>query len=72
MYNVHFYDNKIIVLSQLRETLPLVNDPIKIKGRKGTVNDIIKISEKTIHVQVTFEKVKNKLNLSKEIGKKRK
>lgn len=72
MYNVHFYENKIVVLSQLRETLPLVNDPIKIKGRKGTVTEIIKISEQTIHVLIAFEKEKKKQSLSKEIGKKRK
>lgn len=72
MYNVHFYDNKIVVLSQLRETLPLVNDPIKIKGRKGTITEIIKISEQTIHVLIAFEKEKKKQSLLKEIGKKRK
>lgn len=72
MYNVHFYDNKIVVLSQLRETLPLVNDPIKIKGRKGTVTEIIEISEQTIHVLIAFEKEKKKQGLLKEIGKKRK
>ncbi|RIJ66442.1 MULTISPECIES: hypothetical protein [unclassified Rummeliibacillus] len=72
MYNVHFYEKKTVVLSQLRETLPLVNDPIKIKGRKGTVIDIIKISEQTINVLIEFEKEKKKQNLSKEIGKKRK
>lgn len=72
MYNVHFYENKIVVLSQLRETLPLVNDPIKIKGRKGTVTEIIKISEQTIHVLIAFEKEKKKQSLLKEIGKKRK
>ena len=72
MYNVHFYENKTVVLSQLRETLPLVNDPIKIKGRKGTVTEIIKISEQTIHVLIAFEKEKKKQSLLKDIGKKRK
>lgn len=60
MYNVHFYEDRINVLSQLRETLPAVNDPIKIKGRKGTVIDLVKISEQTIHVRIEFEKEKKR------------
>lgn len=68
---VHFYENKTIVLSQMLETIPLVNDPIKIKGRKGTVVDVIVVEKNKVHVQVVFEKVNKKQSLTKEIDKRR-
>ncbi|MBO2537130.1 hypothetical protein [Rummeliibacillus suwonensis] len=71
MYIVHFYENKTIVLSQYRETLPAINDPVKIKGRKGTVVDILTTAENKFHVLVAFEKEKIRPSLSKEIGKRR-
>lgn len=68
---VHFFENKTIVLSQLLENIPLVNDPIKIKGRKGTVTDVIEVEKNKVHVQVVFEKVNKKRSLTKEIDKRR-
>ncbi|MEH7336443.1 hypothetical protein V7161_27845 [Neobacillus drentensis] len=57
MVVIHFLENKSIVLSQLRSTIPSVDEPIKIKGKKGKVVDIKTIDERVIHVYVEFEKV---------------
>lgn len=71
MYNVHFFENKTVVLSQLLENIPAVNDPIKIKGRKGTVIDVITMVNNRVHVKIAFEKEKKRQTLTKTIEKKR-
>ena len=72
MVVIHFLENKSIVLSQLRSTIPPVDEPIKIKGKKGKVVDIKKIDERVIHVYVEFEKivVKNQ-SAAKEVKNKK-
>ncbi|MDN3016408.1 hypothetical protein PH210_09360 [Paenibacillus sp. BSR1-1] len=72
MVVIHFLENKSIVLSQLRSTIPSVDEPIKIKGKKGKVVDIKKIDERVIHVYVEFEKivVKNQ-SAAKEVKNKK-
>jgi hypothetical protein len=57
MVVVHFIENNAVVLSQLREQIPSVNEDIKIKGRKGKVLDVKKIEENIIQVHVFLEKV---------------
>jgi hypothetical protein len=57
MVVVHFIENNAVVLSQLREQIPSVNEDIKIKGRKGKVLDLKKIEENIIQVHVFLEKV---------------
>jgi hypothetical protein len=62
MFNVHFFEKKDLLLSQLREQLPSEGEDLKIKGRKAKVSSVTSIDEKSIHVQVILEKVnKNKL-----------
>lgn len=57
MVVVHFFDNKTVVLSQLLKNLPIVDENIKIKGRKGKVLSVKAVDEKQIHVQVLFEQI---------------
>jgi len=66
LFNVHFYENKTVVLSQLLRSIPLVDDPIKIKGRKGKVVDVEFIDQNKINVYVIFEIVKKKQPLTKD------
>ncbi|HWI50366.1 MAG TPA: hypothetical protein VNU45_19320 [Rummeliibacillus sp.] len=66
LFNVHFYENKTVVLSQLLRSIPLVDDPIKIKGRKGKVVDVEFIDQNKINVYVIFEIVKKKQPLTKK------
>lgn len=68
---VHFLENNAVVLSQLRNQIPAVDDNIKIKGRKGTVLSVKEMEENKFHVHVVFEKIiKNKL-LAKDLKKKK-
>ena len=66
LFNVHFYENKTVVLSQLLRSIPLIDDPIKIKGRKGKVVDVEFIDQNKINVYVIFEIVKKKQPLTKK------
>jgi hypothetical protein len=71
MFAVHFFENKNLLLSQLRHRVPSVGEDLKIKGRKGKVSSVDSINEKIIHVQVILETV-NKKKLSVEDSKKKK
>ena len=73
MFAVHFYENNSRVLTQALRNIPSVNEPIKIKGKKGKVINITEIEGNVIHVHVEFEKlvVKNPVG-SKDLGKKKK
>ncbi|WP_442600181.1 hypothetical protein [Neobacillus sp. D3-1R] len=72
MFVVSFYENKNVLLSQLRKSVPAVGDDLTIKGRKGKVSSVDTIDEKNVHVQVTLEKVlKNKLAAEDPKKKKR-
>lgn len=70
MFVVHFFENKNLLLSQLRERVPSVDEDLKIKGRKGKVSSVDHIDEKNFHVQVILEKV-NKKKLPADLSKKK-
>jgi hypothetical protein len=58
MYVVHFFDNRNLLLNQLRNQIPSEGEDVTIKGRKGKVTSVSCIDEKNVHVQVTLEVVK--------------
>ncbi|WNS76287.1 hypothetical protein RRV45_04575 [Bacillus sp. DTU_2020_1000418_1_SI_GHA_SEK_038] len=58
MFAVHFIENKNHLLCQLLNRVPLVNEELKIKGRKAKVSSVKSMDEKNIHVQVILEAVK--------------
>lgn len=60
MVAVHFFENRKLLLSQLRENIPSTGDDLKIKGRKGTVVLVNDIDEKNVHVEVALEKSSEK------------
>ncbi|KQL53959.1 preprotein translocase subunit SecA [Heyndrickxia shackletonii] len=68
---VHFFDNKTVVLSQLLKNIPVVDDNIKIKGRKGKVLSVRELDDNQIHVQVLFEQVIKSQTLAKDNKKKK-
>ncbi|MCZ8496164.1 hypothetical protein [Priestia megaterium] len=70
MVAVHFFENRKLLLSQLRENIPSTGDDLKIKGRKGTVVLVNNIDEKNVHVEVALEKVVKK-NLALDNAKKK-
>ncbi|AXI32539.1 hypothetical protein CIB87_27500 [Priestia megaterium] len=70
MVAVHFFENRKLLLSQLRENIPSTGDDLKIKGQKGTVVLVNDIDEKNVHVEVTLEKVVKK-NLVLDNAKKK-
>ncbi|MGE1114949.1 hypothetical protein ACQJ0K_24650 [Priestia megaterium] len=70
MVAVHFFENRKLLLSQLRENIPSTGDDLKIKGRKGTVVLVNDIDEKNFHVEVALEKVVKK-NLALDNAKKK-
>ncbi|MBY0030626.1 hypothetical protein H7K20_26480 [Priestia aryabhattai] len=70
MVAVHFFENRKLLLSQLRENIPSTGDNLKIKGRKGTVVLVNDIDEKNVHVEVALEKVVKK-NLVLDNAKKK-
>ncbi|MFD2443804.1 hypothetical protein ACFSO7_07380 [Bacillus sp. CGMCC 1.16607] len=72
MFTVQFFENKNLLLSQLRKNVPSVDDDLTIKGRKGKVISVKSVDEKLVHIQVTLEKVnKNKLVIDNSKKKKR-
>ncbi|MFP7735574.1 hypothetical protein ACLHDF_19545 [Priestia aryabhattai] len=70
MVAVHFFENRKLLLSQLRENIPSTGDALKIKGRKGTVVFVNDIDEKNVHVEVALEKIVKK-NLALDNAKKK-
>ena len=71
MKYVHFFENRTNVLSQILESVPLVDTPVKIKGRKGKVVEVNIIGENIFHVKVVFEIVKKKIPVFKDDRNKR-
>jgi hypothetical protein len=57
MFVVHFYENKKLLLTQLRENVPSIGENLKVKGQKGKIASITNIDEKHVHVQLEIEKV---------------
>ncbi|WP_042347891.1 hypothetical protein [Bacillus massiliigorillae] len=71
MIAIHFFENKTLVFSKLAQSIPTVDEQIKIKGRKCKVLSIKEIEDNVTHVHVCFEPViKIKPNL-KELNKRR-
>ncbi|WP_010281921.1 hypothetical protein [Bacillus timonensis] len=60
MYVVHYFENKNLLLTQLVQNIPAVEEVIKIKGRKGKVTKITDIDEKNVHVQVELDQIVKK------------
>ena len=71
MVMVHFLENKTVILSQLRSNVPILNENIKIKGRKATVLKVNQMEENAVQVQVEFEKVKQVQQALKDAKKKK-
>ena len=71
MFVVHFFENRIELLNQLRLQVPAVGEDLKVKGRKGKVTSVTEVDEKTYHVQIILES-KTKPTLAAEKDKKKK
>lgn len=71
MFVVHFFDNKKLLLSQLRENIPSIGENLKIKGQKGKVSRVTNMDEKHVHVQLEIEKVVVKSKFAVDPKKKR-
>ncbi|GAA0344428.1 hypothetical protein GCM10008967_38530 [Bacillus carboniphilus] len=69
---VYFYENKDMVLNQVRNTVPAVGDDLKIKGRKAKVLSVEHADDNKVHVQVSLEKVSKKSKVIEDPSKKRK
>lgn len=68
---VHFFEGKTLVLSQLLNQIPNLDDNIKIKGRKGKVLGVNQVEENIVHIQIVFDKVVAKQALLKDTKKKK-
>jgi hypothetical protein len=71
MFNVNFFEDKNLLLSQLLKSVPSAGEDLKIKGRKGKVISVNNMDEKKVHVQVILENV-NKNKLIEDNSKKKK
>lgn len=71
MVAIHFFENNTLVLSQLLNSIPSVNEDIKIKGRKGKVLNVKQIQDNIFHVHVIFEQVVKNQTISKDSKKKK-
>ncbi|WP_298473399.1 hypothetical protein [uncultured Psychrobacillus sp.] len=72
MFAVHFYENNIIVLTQALRNIPVVDEELRIKGRKCKVLDVSYNDNNHVHVQIEFEKIVEKSKAALELGKKKK
>ncbi|MFT8321504.1 MAG: hypothetical protein ABF649_11405 [Bacillus sp. (in: firmicutes)] len=68
---IHFFENRSIVLTQLLNNIPNVEEPIKIKGRKGIISNVQKIEDNLFHVHILFEQVLKNQPLVKDTKKKK-
>ncbi|WP_409254235.1 hypothetical protein V1502_10185 [Bacillus sp. SCS-153A] len=68
MYIVYFYENRNLLLHQLRQSVPAEGEEFKIKGRKAKVESTQAMEGNKIVVQVSLEKVIKKaaVDLSKK------
>jgi hypothetical protein len=71
MITVHYFENGTNVLTQLRQDIPNIDQPVKIKGRKGKILSMNQLKEEVYQVNVEFEKVVKKAVLAAD-NKKRK
>lgn len=69
MFNVHFFENKNLLLNQARNNVPVVGDVVTIKGRKGKVTSITNIDDIKVYIELELEnliKTKQVTNDSKK------
>jgi hypothetical protein len=71
MFVVHYFANKNLLLTQLVQNVPVVEDAIKIKGRKGKVINVTDIDGRNVHVQVELATVVKKSALADPKKKRR-
>jgi len=72
MFVVHYFDNRNLLLTQLRSYLPSVGEDIKVKGKKGKVSSVTSVDETVYHVQITLEVIKKVQLTALAANKKRK
>lgn len=72
MVVIHFSENKNVVLTQLLQKVPSLDDPVRIKGRKGKVINVQEMKENVYQVTVEFEKIVKKKPASFKDPKKKK
>jgi hypothetical protein len=60
MFVVHYFENKNLLLTQLVQKVPVVEDAIKIKGRKGKVINVTDIDGRNVHVQIELDRIVKK------------
>lgn len=68
---VHFYEGKENILIQLLENIPPVDQPIKIKGRRGKVIQVNEIDERFVNVFIEFDKIRKRTTTSTLYNKRR-
>ena len=71
MVFIHFIESGKKVLTQYVKTVPAVDEPIKIKGRKGKVLRVNQIEDHIIHVHVLYDQIIKKSVLADSKKKKR-
>ncbi|WP_223701823.1 hypothetical protein [Sutcliffiella deserti] len=72
MFVVQYFENRKLLLNQLRNTLPAEGEELTIKGRKGKVVRVLNVDERNVHVEFVTEKViKTKLTVDHSKKKKR-
>ncbi|MBE6185388.1 hypothetical protein [Heyndrickxia ginsengihumi] len=72
MVVIQYFDNTLLVLTQLVRQIPSVGDDIKIKGRKGKVISVTEMEGNIVRINVAFEKIIKKQSLLLDNKKKRK
>ena len=60
MVVIHFIEERVVLLTQLCETVPSVDEDRKIKGRKAKVVSVKEVEENIYHVGVILEKIVKK------------
>ena len=72
MFAIHFFENKVALLTLALRKIPEVGESVRIKGRNGKVISVEQMGETKYFVFVEFEKIveKSKTNI-RDIGKRR-
>lgn len=71
MLFIHFFESGKKVLTQYVKTVPSIDEPIKIKGRKGKVVRVDQIEDHIIHVHVQYDQIIKKSLVADSKKKKR-
>ncbi|KAB7671239.1 hypothetical protein [Bacillus sp. B1-b2] len=72
MVIVHYIENSVVLLTQLKKEVPVVDQEIKIKGKKGKVTHVVEPKENTFQVYVQLEKLVKTNAIAVDNKKKRK